>query len=147
MPAEGHPFNPNYKRILRQFELAAVGSDAVRRLRLFVKATTEIRCTIILAATRERGIVDHEELARMTAWVSADLSRRFAGQSIWKTMESEFELPTARGYEKMWPAAAPRWNDAWAAIEASGFEANAEFIGDRPVPSCFCVVTATKTTD
>lgn len=144
MPSGGHPFEVNYARLLREFEAAILGAPDESRLRQLVQTISEIRCTAILAATRDCGSVDHETLARVNDWIRQDLGSRFGTQEVWKVLGPEFDIPTAAGYEGLWPKAAPTWEMAREVIAASGFSVQIDFVGTRPGPGCFQVVSARK---
>jgi len=144
LPPQGHELQPNYERQLAEFEQAGAGQKETERLRRFIDTTTGIRITAILASTLDNGVVDHERLRDAMNWVREDLTRRYQGQHIWDVMAPEFKNTRQRGYEDVWPLAAPRWEQAKPVLEACGFDLEIQFIGDKPVPGCFCVITARK---
>jgi hypothetical protein len=144
LPPRGHELQSNYERQLAEFEQAGASQKEIERSRRFVDMTTGIRITAILALTLDNGVVDHERLREAMQWVREDLTRRYRGQIIWDVMAPEFKNTRQRGYEDVWPLAAPKWKQAKPVLEECGFHLEIQFIGDKPVPGCFCVITARK---
>jgi len=144
MPPPGHPLQPNYERQLIDFEKACANQTETERLRRFIDVTSSLRITAVLASTQNNGVVNHERLRESMTWVREDLARRYEGQFIWDVMEPEFRGTRQRGYEEVWPLAAPTWQQAKPVLEQCGFDVTIQFIGDKPVPGCFCVLTARK---
>jgi len=144
MPPQGHALQSNYERQLMDFEQASADQTETERLRQFIDVTSSLRITALLASTQNSGVVDHERLRETMKWVREDLARRYEGQPMWDVMEPEFRGTRQRGYEEVWPLAAPTWQQAKPLLEECGFDAGIQFIGDKPVPGCFCVLTARK---
>ena len=144
MPSGGFNFFTTYSALVASFEEAIAQNDDGGNLANFMKTVTQCRCAAMLSAAQPNGTIDHAALDEINSWIYADFSKRFVGKRFWQTLEPEFESPTARGYETMWPVAAPRWEAAKAIFEESGFSVAVDFIGEKPVPNCFCIVTAKK---
>ena len=144
MPPGGAAFDKTYHRILDRFDRVAAGRDEESRLRLFMEATTDVRNVAILEAVLPDGSVSPKRLTDVMIWVTADLRRRYAGQPIWDIMGPEFETPMPEGYDEVWPLATLTWERTRDSVAACGFDVRVEFIGDRPHPGCFCVLTGKK---
>jgi hypothetical protein len=144
MPPHHHALQSNYERQLTDFEQASANQTETERLRHFIDVTSSLRITAALASTQDNGVIDHERLREAMKWVREDLTRRYKGQPIWDVMEPEFRNTRQRGYEEVWPLAAPTWEQAKPVLEECGFDVEIQFIGNKPVPGCFCVITARK---
>jgi hypothetical protein len=142
LPPEGHPLEPNYRRILEAFERSSEGRGREERLRRFIEAVTDIRSSAILAATGDDGRVNHSSMSTSMGWVTEDLRRRYEGEYIWEMMGPEFTDTMPKGYEEVWPLAAPTWNHTEDFLRKSGFAVDVRFIGNRPAEGVFCVFTA-----
>jgi len=144
MPPQGHALQSNYERHLQIFEQASANQNETVRLHRFIDATTSIRATAVISSTQNNGVIDHEKHREAMKWVREDLTRRYEGQPIWDVIGPEFRDTRQRGYEDVWPLAAPTWEQAKPMLEECGFDVEIEFIGNKPEPGCYCVITARK---
>jgi hypothetical protein len=144
VPPGGYPFVPNYQRLIDEFEARTRSGDEAVRVREFLAMVTCLRCSAILGATQEDGVVDQVELDRLMAYEKRQLGERYAGKQIWRRMRDEFDYPTAAGYGSVRPLAAPRLEQARHVLEEGGLHLeDVTMVGEQPAPGCFSFITGT----
>lgn len=144
VPPTGFAFPPHYERLIEEFEARTKGVDEIVRAGEFLKTVTSLRCSAILGATREDGVVDQVELDRLMEHEKQDIGRRYGGERIWRRMRDEFDYPTAAGYGSVRPLAAPRLDQARRVLERGGLRIeDVTMIGTQPTPECFSFITGT----
>jgi hypothetical protein len=144
VPAAGYPFLMHYERLLREFEARTKDEGETVRTREFLKTVTSLRCSAILGATQEDGVVDQFELDRLMQHEKHDIARRYGSEKIWQRMHDEFDYPTAAGYGSVRPLAAPRLHQVRQVLERGGLcIEDVRMIGAQPTPECFSFITGT----